>query len=202
MQKYIQGLFFLAFLVLLVLGKMNLWLFLFAITWAFAAYFGRFYCGYICPMNTAMQLTTWLKKRLGIGSLNPPKWLVSPLVRGGVLTLFIGFLIFSAKTGMKIPLLLIFLGLAVLITALYSEVVFHRTFCPFGTLLCLPARFSKKGLAIQSTCIHCNLCVKACPNDAIAKSTEGLCIDTQECLQCHACVKSCRVKAIECSVLR
>lgn len=43
-------------------------------------------------------------------------------------------------------------------------------------------------------CVHCGLCVKSCPNDAIGKGDE-LHTDPTGCIRCCACVKGCPYRA-------
>ena len=58
----IRILFFALFTILIVNGKMMLWLTLFMASLLAALIFGRLFCGYVCPMNTLMIPTEWLSK--------------------------------------------------------------------------------------------------------------------------------------------
>ena len=65
------------FLFLIIMGKPMLWLGVFAISLIAALFFGRVYCGYICPMNTLMIPTESLSKKLKIQTDKTPDWLKS-----------------------------------------------------------------------------------------------------------------------------
>jgi polyferredoxin len=52
------------FLYLILTGNMFLWLALFGASLIAAIFFGRIYCGYVCPMNTVLIPIEWLSKRL------------------------------------------------------------------------------------------------------------------------------------------
>ncbi|NLJ94805.1 MAG: 4Fe-4S binding protein [Clostridiaceae bacterium] len=45
---------------------MMVWLILYGLSLLAALFFGRLYCGYLCPMNTLMQPTARLSKKLGL----------------------------------------------------------------------------------------------------------------------------------------
>lgn len=53
--------------------------------------------------------------------------------------------------------------------------------------------FSKQPIVDLSLCTKCNLCVYACPVNAIDKETFS--IDEAKCLRCFACAKKCPVQA-------
>ena len=65
------------FLFLILNGKMMIWLGIFAVSLLLALFFGRLYCGYVCPMNTIMGPIEWLSKKLKIQTKAVPKWLLS-----------------------------------------------------------------------------------------------------------------------------
>ena len=50
----IRLVFLTVFLLLMIKGKVILWLGLFALSLIAAVFLGRVYCGYACPMNTLM----------------------------------------------------------------------------------------------------------------------------------------------------
>lgn len=49
----------------------------------------------------------------------------------------------------------------------------------------------------QDACIKCGVCVKACREDAITLTEEGIVLDVSKCNNCGRCVKSCPTDAWE-----
>jgi polyferredoxin len=90
LQTALQIVFLVLFLVLLAKGKIQLWMVIILGRAIAGLFFGRFYCGWVCPMNTVMRFETWLKKKLNIKSLATPKWLTQSWVRIAILVAFLG----------------------------------------------------------------------------------------------------------------
>ena len=44
------------FIVLLITGRIQVWMGIFLVSAVLALFFGRIYCGWICPINTVMRL--------------------------------------------------------------------------------------------------------------------------------------------------
>ncbi|MCD8498440.1 MAG: 4Fe-4S binding protein [Clostridiales bacterium] len=134
-------------------------------------FFGRFYCGWICPMNTVMRFETWLKRKLHIKSLATPNWLKQSWVRIAILIAFLGLAALGIIGQKPLPVLpaLFFLGIG--LTLFFPELLWHRYLCPYGTILSLPGRLSRKKMAIEaSACVNCGACAKVCPTATISKS--------------------------------
>ena len=74
-QTTLQLVFLALFLVLLAKGRVQIWMVVFLGSAIAGLFFGRFYCGWICPMNTVMRFETWLNRKLHIKSLATPNWL-------------------------------------------------------------------------------------------------------------------------------
>jgi len=196
----IQIVFFITFLLVIVNGNMVLWLGIFMVSLLGATVFGRFYCGYICPMNTAMGVTGKLAKRLNWQTKSVPKALKSQLLPWIVLILMIATMIASKRVlQLELPILLILMALSIVITLRYEEWVFHNHVCPYGALLSLTgkgARFSTNVDA--SLCIGCKKCEKVCPSMAVKvdHTSKRAKIDLALCHQCQACTLVCPTKAI------
>jgi len=45
-------------------------------------------------------------------------------------------------------------------------------------------------IEVTDACTHCDVCVEACPNEAIDEES-GYSVDLEECICCCACIKSC-----------
>ena len=121
------------FVFLLVNGKNMLWFGVFGVSLILAVVFGRIYCAYACPMNTLMIPTDWIAKKLKIKTDKTPKWLSSGKFGWLSLIVSIAIKIFSKKVLHKnIPILLVWIVLAILVTLRYKTAVFHNLICAFG----------------------------------------------------------------------
>src|SRR5690554_5847952 len=100
-RKVFQLFFLAAFIGLFALGKIQMWMVIFLASIIAAILFGRFYCGWICPANTLMEGIGWIYKKLGIKPTKTPGWLKTPVVRYGVLALFLAAMVFVQVSGRK-----------------------------------------------------------------------------------------------------
>lgn len=199
-RKIIQIFTLVLFILLIILGKVQLWMAIFGGSLLLSTYFGRFYCGYICPINTGMELiddNTDKKKR----KRKPvPMAFKKSVVRYGILALFLGTMIIVFKTGKKLPVLPVLFGLGIIITVFYKPEFWHRHLCPYGTLLSIFSRFNKKlYMVYNENCIKCGKCVRVCPADAFIweDKKEYPVIIKNECLQCGKCVEVCPTSSIK-----
>lgn len=201
MKKYtritVQINFLFLFVTLLLLQRVQLWAALFFVSFAVTIFLGRFYCGWLCPINTAIKGVVSLKKRLNLKSLKMPSWLLHPWVRNGVLIAFIATFVLTLITGKKLPVLPMVFALGVLTTVFYPEKLWHRYLCPYGAILRFPAALSKRGYKINTTsCNNCSLCTKKCPADAIEKRDGQHQVLVSECLDCGQCANVCHRSAV------
>ena len=171
------------------------------------------FCGWICPVGFASNLTARLGKRLGLAH-EPPKWLDFPLI--GVKYLLLGFFCYIILWGMDVRsieaflysrynlvvdarMLLFFLHpstltlqvMAVLfIISLIVRNFWCRYVCPYGALLGLGALFSILQVKRDpSLCINCRECERVCP--ASIRISQNCTIRHAECVGCAECVEAC-----------
>ena len=197
-QIIIQVLFLALFTVLVILGKIQVWMAVFLIGGVLASLlFSRIYCGWLCPINTLIKATAWVKKKLNIGSFKIPLFIKKPWIRYAFLGLFIALFAFSMITGDKIPVLPILVAIGVFVSLLFPEELWHCYICPYGTILSLPASKAVKSLKIdEEVCISCGKCKKVCQVNAVFQDNKTFSIVKKDCLVCMACVHVCPSDAI------
>jgi formate hydrogenlyase subunit 6/NADH:ubiquinone oxidoreductase subunit I len=114
-----------------------------------------------------------------------------------MLAVFILLMVGVKRAGINVPLLPAMLGVSLAVSLIFEEYLWHRTICPFGTLLSLSSAAAKKGFTInESVCIDCGLCEKSCPVEAISHEQDVRHIDERECIGCLACMRVCPVDAV------
>lgn len=199
-RKEIQIATLILFVILLKMGKIQLWMGIFFISLLFSILFGRFYCGYICPINTVMEIMdTNVKKNKKIRK-KVPELLKQPWIRYSILILFICTMIFIFKTRRKLPVLPVLFLLGVILTVFFEPSLWHRYLCPYGSMLSIFSKKSKGGYTISDDhCIKCGLCVRNCPSDAIywENKSKYPIILKNECILCSRCKQSCSTEAIK-----
>lgn len=130
MKKYrrlIQLAFLFIFFLIIAKGNMFIWLGLFLVSLVGATIFGRFYCGYVCPINTVMVATGKLPKKLNLRAKSVPKVLQSKYLPWIVLILMVGTMVLSKKIfHQEVPTLILLMAVSVLVTLRDEEWVFHN----------------------------------------------------------------------------
>ncbi|HBH12450.1 MAG TPA: hypothetical protein DDX29_04915 [Clostridiales bacterium] len=197
----IQIIFFGIFLVVIKNDNMVLWLGIFVLSLLGAALFGRFYCGYICPMNLLMGITGKISKKLKWQTEKVPKFLNSKALPWIVLAMMVGSMVLSKRVlHRELPILIILMVLSVLVTLRYDEWVFHNRICPYGALLSLTGKHAKFSTKVDcNLCIGCEKCETVCPSKAIKVDVyiKKASVDSSICHQCQACTEVCHVDAIK-----
>jgi ferredoxin len=146
---------------------------------AFTLFFGRTFCAGVCPLGAIQDLVA-----LRPISLKP--WIRYLL--GLVPFIYLGLAILYAATGTDFIIcrydpfvgffrhnatsLMFSIGGVLLVTGIFIARPYCRFFCPYGVLLNLVSRVSRRHLSIANgSCINCRLCETSCPFDAIDKPT-------------------------------
>lgn len=151
----------------------------FLIPLSFTLFFGRTFCAGVCPLGAIqdlfalrpVSLKPWIRYLLG---LIPFIYLGLAVLYAATGTDFIicrydPFVGFFRHNGTS---LMFIIGGVLLLTGIFIARPYCRFFCPFGVLLNLVSRVSRRHLSIApGKCISCKLCEHTCPFDAIDKPT-------------------------------
>ncbi|MEA5028723.1 MAG: 4Fe-4S binding protein [Sphaerochaeta associata] len=196
LQRTIQVLSLALFVFLLISGKIQVWMVIFVASVLLALLFSRFYCGWLCPINTILRPMTYLKRKLKIKSLKTPAFFKNGVFRIIMLLAFLAVMVVVFRTGKKLPVLPALFLIGVLLSLFFEEELWHHWLCPYGTILSLPGRVAKKSMVIDpSLCTNCTRCAKVCPSGAIVREEKHRIIKS-ECLVCHECERVCSKGAI------
>ncbi len=196
-RMIVQIAFLLLFVFLIITDKTNLWLALFGLSIILAIFFGRIYCGWVCPINTVMRPINWIYDKLKLKRLNTPKWLKIKIIPWVLLALLIIAMIAGRLLKIKIPGLLIILALGFIFSFVFKPEVFHNYICPFGALQSLTGRFAKLTFKVdEDKCNGCELCSNVCDAGAITINNKKAAVDARLCHQCSNCKIQCPTDAI------
>jgi len=199
-RPFIQALFFITFLLAFIGGQTQFWMAFVFLSIILASIFGRYYCGFICPINTIIHPIQVLKDKAGFSSKIIPNFLKSEKPRLLLFALFViglGITINAMINGLKFPLPIIIISIGILTTLFINENSWHRYLCPWGFLLSITGSFSKYGLKVNEKCISCKICEKVCPAEAVnVENNEKAELFKKHCLLCFKCKKKCPTKAI------
>lgn len=188
-----------------------------------ALLFGRFFCGFVCPLGTAIDIfdsTIHRKKELKF-SLKNGKYLIllflviSAIIGSSFLHFFDPLVIFERSLTLIVyPIVTYFVGLYTVIwQAVYTETVISliifsgilglgflaprfwcRNLCPLGGIFAFLSKFSLYKFSFSEGCNQCGICEKICPTAAIHAENEK--IDSAECIDCLRCQYECPRSAI------
>ncbi|MDR1308372.1 MAG: 4Fe-4S binding protein [Deltaproteobacteria bacterium] len=158
-----------------------------------SAIFGRFFCGFICPMGAAMDLAFLARSRIrGHCFAFRPSRSFRLLVPVVLLALF--WLGLTLPFGQIEPYSLMagpsILTLLVLVLAAFRGRAFCNSLCPTGLVLRLISGSPALGLWLDpGTCLGCGACQRVCPASCL--DGEGKSIDSGRCLLCLECASAC-----------
>jgi len=152
---------------------------IFTLPLAVALFFGRTFCAAVCPLGAVQEL-------VAVRPLKVPAWVdhslgVLPYVYLGGAVLyaasgttfiicnydpFVGLFRLSASESMLL------FGACFLVIGLFVGRPYCRYLCPYGALLGLCSKVSKRHVRIPpEECVKCRLCEDACPYGAIQAPT-------------------------------
>ena len=166
--------------------------------------FSRIFCGYICPLGAAQELSSMVRfktsldydRKLKKNKILPyVRWIffgafiIIILIWGFEITLFMnpmnGFLFPWYPTNLLFLIVFILL-IGTIAISFFVYRPFCRYVCPFGTLASLVARVSPLKIRRTGACLDCTLCEKICPTlVGFRNSNKG------ECYLCNRCIDFC-----------
>lgn len=194
---FVRLVFLLLFVLVLVKGRPQLWLAIFLGGTVLALFAGRVYCGWACPIGTAMDGAGLIASRLGWRKRRTPAWLQHPAWRYLLLALAAAAIILSARSGGRVPILPILAALGLILSLFYEDRLWHRFLCPYSIVLGFAGRLGRRGMRVDAgSCVSCGRCAEVCPADAAMEDGGKYRIDPALCLQCRKCAEECAVNAI------
>ena len=197
--RLITELLFLGIFIFLIFNhSLQKWLPIFGAGVILSLFFSRFYCGWMCQMNTLFRPINWLYGKLGIKRLKTPAFFKFKAVRYIILILILTSMVLTMKFKLKVNLLLYVTIASVAVTLIFEESFWHNHVCPYGTILSLSSRPAKLSVKIdEEKCTACGLCQKVCPAEAITTlDNKKRQITTNSCLTCFKCQEVCPSDAI------
>ncbi len=177
-------------------------LILFVIPLVLTLFFGRAYCGFICPVGSLQELLSFKRLRKSV-----------PLKLDGffklfkyVLLLFVGVITIlqgrpAGNMSMITPIFT-FTGIAasfvasigILAVSLFAYRPYCRYICPYGAVMALFSKLSVVKVRVDDTCADCKLCDKECGMAAIRSGHAD-----QDCIMCGDCIEVCPKDSLDMS---
>lgn len=193
-------------------GVMGLVLFLLTVPVLISLFWGRVFCGWMCPIGAVQEFINFKRFRFNLPTAadRPLKLLKYLLLLGfSLATIWTGINYFGHHEPFKTLFnfdgsTLSFILLALILGwSIVTERPFCRYICPLGAILAITSRFSRcKVSPDKAACVHCRLCAKngCCPTGALRIENSGAealpVIDSAECIRCGKCKLSCPRNAI------
>lgn len=199
-RTLVRIIFLILFLVLIALGKFQLWLIVYGVGVLASFVFGRIYCAYSCPMHTVMRPVSSWSRKLGIQRKRVPAWLQNHRWAIVVLMLAVGSMIVAKRLGdFQVPVFPMLFALSLIVTMFLPDAAWHKGLCPYSVLLAFTARFARFSHGVDtSSCARTRICERTCPAGAITMDGPDATalIDKRFCLQCELCGAACPKNAI------
>jgi polyferredoxin len=199
-RSVIQLLFLGVFGLLIWKGNMGIWLGILGISIVLSLFFGRFYCGYICPMSPVMGWAEKVSRKIGLQRKKIPDFLMKDFLPWLVLAAMVGSMLAGRRAlGIDIPVLLILIGISAVVTLFYQQELFHRYLCPYSGFLKMAGSRTGRSKGVNPQfCNGCRNCLAVCPAGAISiqPETKRAVINPAHCHQCSECSDVCPKDAI------
>ncbi len=150
----------------------------FMIPLIFALFFGRVFCAGVCPLGAIQELTGFSPVRLpqaieSVMAAIPFIYLAAAVLFAALESQFIicRYDPFVGIFRLDMPYTMLVFGALLLFSGIFINRPYCRYLCPYGVLLSIFSRFSRRHLTITpAECINCRLCENVCPYDAILPS--------------------------------
>ncbi len=163
----------------------------------FTLFYGRSYCGWVCPLGAAQELINKLTRKELISN----KWKSRlQYIKYGVLLLMIPLTLIGVYIQGPTINVNKFINASVLLTTiilLLLSLITYRPwcnyFCPFGAMLGLISKLSFNKIRLTKGCDKCNACGSACGSNAIINGR----VTERECIKCGKCVKACSLNSLK-----
>ena len=150
----------------------------FIIPLVFALLYGRVFCAGVCPLGAIQELTGFRPVKLS--KAVESVMAAIPFIYLAIAVLFAAlesqFIIcrydpFVGIFRLDAPYTMIVFGVLLLLAGIFINRPYCRYLCPYGVLLNIFSRFSRRHLTITpAECTNCRLCEDSCPYDAILPS--------------------------------
>lgn len=182
-------------------------------------FFGRFFCGYLCPMGGMQECTMLINdKKPKQGWRNNIKYVIWTVWIIVVITAFIFrnhkividffYLTDHGISVSRIYDYVIYYGVILLVfvpAVIFGKRIFCHYFCWMAPFMVIGSKIGNllhikvlKLTADKDVCINCHMCDKSCPMSLnVAEKVKSGTMYDNECILCGACVDSCPKRAIK-----
>lgn len=190
----------------------------FAALFLFSLFFGRAFCGWLCPAGGLQECCMLaVDKKVSGKKINWIKYIIwvpwvaaiviSLITAGGIHSVDFFYMTVHGISAASIPGLVTYFGIVFLVTLL-ALLLGRRGMCHS---ICWMAPFMVIGTKIKnklgipslhleakpSNCINCGICSKNCPMSLpVAQMVQSNKVDNSECILCGECADTCSKKAI------
>lgn len=179
--------------IILNISQLHLWHWISFLIFGLILFFiGRGFCGFFCPIGSALDFIHFLCKKLHIKEVKRSERF-NRFIRGFRYFFCVFYFVLHFGIGIDPGWALVIL----LVITTPIMVRFWCSICPVGTILGLFSRFSIFHLKKNSDiCVGCSLCTKNCPmqNERIANEKKNGTLHNVSCIYCGKCIEKCPKK--------